>query len=61
MDKQSKGVLIAAALGILLALGAMPLNGHSWICPTEDSSYCIWFGGIQGNGTGSIVINGADD
>ncbi len=26
-------------------------------CPTEDSVACIWWGPVQGNGNGSIVVN----
>lgn len=26
-------------------------------CRTEDSEHCIWYGPIQGNGQGKIIIN----
>ena len=26
-------------------------------CPTEDSTNCVWYGPVQGNGGGAIVIN----
>jgi hypothetical protein len=27
------------------------------VCPTEDSTHCIWYGPLQGNRSGNIVIN----
>lgn len=27
------------------------------LCPTEDSTMCIWVGPVQGNGRGAIVLN----
>ncbi len=47
-----KAVLVAAMLAVAVAA---IVDGTA--CQTEDSAYCIWWGPVQGNGGGAIVIN----
>ncbi len=51
--------LTALAL-LVLAVGAVavPDVRARVACPEEDSPACIWWGPFQGNGRGSIVVNG---
>jgi hypothetical protein len=47
-------LVAVGVLALCLSAPALPL------CETEDSPSCIWFGPLQGNQTGDIVINGTD-
>lgn len=43
---------------LLLAAAAVVVATQQVTCEHEYSSNCIWWGPIQGNGGGSVVING---
>lgn len=47
-------VIHSIVLGLILSAGM----GAAWpLCPTEDSTWCVWVGSQQGNGQGSTVLN----
>ncbi len=52
-----------AAVLALLGIGAAGMayaQGARGVCATEDSPACVWFGPLQGNHRGRIVVNGPD-
>lgn len=49
--------LVVALLVAYVAANTVALGVLGTACPTEDSSYCIWWGPVQGNGKGDIVVN----
>ena len=51
--------LAMLAVGLLLGAVAMLFaQGARGICHAEDSPSCVWFGPLQGNRHGAIVVNG---
>lgn len=49
MKLMMQGILLVLLTGVILQACAP--------CPTEDSPGCTWYGPLQGNKVGSIVIN----
>jgi hypothetical protein len=60
MLKRAGTVLACLALGLALsAVAAMYAKGARGICRHEYSRSCVWFGPVQGNHAGRIVVNGS--
>ena len=52
--------LSTVSMLVLGAAGVLYLQGARGVCAAEDSVSCVWFGPVQGNGGGRIVVNGPD-
>lgn len=49
--------MAAWLLAAVVFASGLALTAVGTACPTEDSSNCVWWGPLQGNGKGNIVIN----
>ncbi len=49
-------VTVAVVLAVLGAV-VVAVSGVRGVCPTEDSTGCVWVGPLQGNGRGAVVVN----
>ena len=58
MQISTQALLTVYVIWCMMGMVAGTATG-AWAmrCPTEDSVHCVWYGPIQGNGDGSIVIN----
>ncbi len=57
-ERITRWLVAALVAASLVALGVWQRDHIA--CPTEDSAACVWWGPMQGNGRGAIVINGTD-
>jgi len=53
-----KKILAATAYSAMIAF-ALAAFGYNLLpeCPTEDSSTCVWYADVQGNGQGNSFID----
>ncbi len=55
---------LARVVGVLAATAALsglaPVAADTAACRSEDSTWCVWWGPVQGNGQGAIVVNLGD-
>lgn len=54
---KTTSTILVAALTIFTAIAVAINVDQLRPCPTEDSVNCTWYGPLQGNGDGKVMIN----